>query len=348
MTGRPGGAVDGTPGPREVDPAGDNLGAMSADSAVRGATALLAEAGVPSPRVDAVRLLAHALEVDAGEAERLVLLRSPLTPAQATRFAADVDRRRQRVPLQHITGRAPFRYLELLVGPGVFVPRPETESVAGTVIDRLTALAAVDHGGGHRSDGEDSAAMPARPGQPGRRPVVVDLCTGSGAIALAVATEVPCAEVVAVELSPEALAWAGRNLERLAKGTAGLAERVYLREGDATAPAVTGDLDGTVDVVVSNPPYVPTDAVPKEPEVARHDPAMALYGLGDDGLRVPRAIAARAAELLRPGGLFVMEHADVQGEALVAYLTSQGVWSDPEDRLDAAGRPRYVVAWRAE
>ena len=126
-----------------------------------------------------------------------------------------------------------------------------------------------------------------------------------------------------------------------------MAPQVALRAGDATDAAVTGDLDGTVDVVVSNPPYVPPEAVPTEPEVAEHDPDLALFGLGEDGLSVPRAVAARAADLLRPGGLFVMEHADVQGEALARHLRSRGVWRDVIDRRDALGRPRYVTAFRA-
>ena len=288
----------------------------TADAMVRSAAAVLTEAGVPSPRRDAVLLLAHVLGVDAGEAERAVLLRRPLEERSRSRFASYVDERRSRVPLQHLTGTAPFRHLELSVGPGVFVPRPETEAVAGAVVERLTDAAAQNWS---------------------RRPVVVDLCTGSGAIALAVATEVPCAVVVGVELSPEAFAWAARNRDRLCP-------RVELRQGDATDAAVCADLAGLADLVVSNPPYIPPGAVPVDPEVRDHDPDLALYGRGDDGLEVPRRVAAVAAVLLRPGGRFVMEHAEVQGDALVDHLTRDGRWGDVRDRADHTGRPRFVEA----
>lgn len=293
---------------------------VTADEAVRCATSVLSAAGVPSPRRDALLLLAHCLGVDAGEAERAVLLRRGLGEAEQARFDALTTERRSRVPLQHLTGRAPFRHLELEVGPGVFVPRPETEAVAGAVVDHLTAAAAQGWS---------------------RRPLVVDLCTGSGAIALAVATEVPCANVVAVEISPEAFAWASRNAERNAR-------RVELRQGDATDPATCADLHGLVDVVVSNPPYIPPEAVPVDPEVRDHDPGIALYGRGRDGLDVPRGVIGVAAGLLRSGGLFVMEHAEVQGEALIRGLLDDGRWGQVHDRLDHAGRPRFVVATRLD
>ncbi|MDO5699629.1 MAG: HemK/PrmC family methyltransferase, partial [Dermatophilus congolensis] len=170
-----------------------------------------------------------------------------------------------------------------------------------------------------------------------RRPLVVDLCTGSGAIALAVATEVPCADVVAVELSEHALAWAGRNRDMHCP-------RVELRHGDATDPATCADVAGRVDVVVSNPPYIPPDAVPVDPEVRDHDPEIALYGRGHDGLDVPRKVIDVAAGLLRPGGLFVMEHAEVQSQALVRHLTQAGRWGDVQAGTDHAGRPRFVSA----
>lgn len=293
---------------------------VGADAAVREATSVLRSAGVPSPRRDAVLLLAHCLGVDAGEAEKAVVMRRDLSVGQRERFESLVGERRTRLPLQHLTGRAPFRHLELHVGPGVFVPRPETETVAGAVIDHLTAAA---------SRGWT------------RRPLVVDLCTGSGAIALAVATEVPCADVVGVELSAEAFAWASRNREIHCP-------RVQLRQGDATDPATCADLAGLVDVVVSNPPYIPPDAVPVDPEVRDHDPEVALYGLGSDGLEVPRKVAGVAARLLRPGGLFVMEHADVQGEALARHLAVDGRWGQVQVGLDQVGRPRFVSATRLD
>jgi len=194
----------------------------------------------------------------------------------------------------------------------VFVPRPETEVVVGWAVDRARELVAA-----------------------GRAPVVVDLCTGSGAIALAVADEVPTARVHAVELDPGALVWARRNLA----GTA-----VELHEGDA-ATALPG-LDGTVDLVVSNPPYIPPDGVIRDPEVAQHDPALALWGHGQDGLDVLRAVALTAGRLLRPGGWFVVEHADVQGEAVPAALREQGGWDQVADHRDLAGRDRFTTARR--
>ncbi|MGE9351211.1 peptide chain release factor N(5)-glutamine methyltransferase [Isoptericola variabilis] len=301
-------------------------------AALRRATARLAAAGVPSPRVDAETLLAHALGVDRSEARRLAVLDRGLPDGAAERFATDVARRADREPLQHLTGVAAFRHLELAVGPGVFVPRPETEQVAQVAIDEATRVVA-----------REGAA------------VVVDLCTGSGAIALAVATEVPGTRVHAVELDSEAHGWAARNV---AAATGDRQDAVvHLVRGDART--ALRDLDGQVDVVVSNPPYVPPGAVPRDPEVADHDPAVALYGLGDDGLEVPRGVTAAAARLLRPGGLYVMEHAEVQAAAARAMVAGTTVgtvvgtgvgtagFGPATTREDLAGRPRMVVARRA-
>jgi release factor glutamine methyltransferase len=226
-------------------------------------------------------------------------------------FEAMVAERAARVPLQHLTGRAAFRHIELDVGPGVFVPRPETEVVAGAAIEAAS-----------------------RVGDEGRAAVVVDLCTGSGAIAAAVADEVPGAQVHACELDPMAHAWAARNVARW---------RVDLRLADA-AVAFT-DLDGTVDVVVSNPPYIPPGCEPQDPEVREHDPEVALYGGGEDGLTVPRLVAATAARLLRPGGVLVMEHADTQQETLLSWLRA-GPWAEVTGHRDLADRPRFVTAVR--
>jgi len=275
-------------------------------SAVRAATARLAAAGVPSPQSDAVALAAHALGVSLGDVRKAMVM-GGAAPAAYERL---VEERAARVPLQHLTGRAGFRGLELSVGPGVFVPRPETEFVAGLAIEAAHAMAA---------------------------PVVVDLCTGSGAIALAVADEVPSATVYAVELGADAHAWAARNV-----ADTGL--RVDLRQGDATT--AFPELEGTVDLVVSNPPYIPVGMVPLDPEVRDHDPELALYGGSEDGLRVPLAVAARAAELLRPGGLLVMEHADTQGESLPGALRRTGSWTEVSDHEDLAGRPRATTARR--
>ncbi|RPF25797.1 peptide chain release factor N(5)-glutamine methyltransferase [Georgenia muralis] len=281
--------------------------------AVRGAAALLAEAGVPSPEVDARLLAEHVL----GRA--LYLLPAGATfdradggPDLQARFADLVERRRRREPLQHLTGAMAFRHLTLAAGPGAFVVRPETEVVAEAAIDALRRA---------------GSAVP----------VAVDLCTGSGAIALAVATEVPGALVHAVELSPAAVAVARRNV-------AALAPSVHLVEGDAAT--ALPELDGSVDVVVANPPYIPPGAVPREVEVREHDPDLALYGGGADGLDTPRAVVARAARLLRPGGVLVMEHAEVQAAAVRDLVTGAG-FVDVVTGTDLTGRDRYVTARRA-
>jgi release factor glutamine methyltransferase len=230
-----------------------------------------------------------------------------------------VAERARRVPLQHLTGKAGFRRLDLSVGPGVFVPRFETELVAGLAIDHL-----LRHSLG-------LGPVPAAP-------VVVDLCTGSGAIALAIKDEVPAAEVHGVELSDLAHAWAIRNRDDLGLD-------VDIRLGDAIL--AFPELESRVDVVVSNPPYIPVGAVPNDPEVRDHDPEVALFGGGSDGLRIPLEVAARAAVLLRVGGFFVMEHADVQGGSLPAALRATGLWQDIQDHADLNGRPRSVTAVRA-
>jgi release factor glutamine methyltransferase len=280
--------------------------------AVRAASRELAAAGVEAADVDAVVLAAHALHTTPGEVRRLMVLGAD-APAGLAPLVAE---RARRVPLQHLTGRAAFRHLELSVGPGVFVPRPETEIVSGLAIPVLRDVAARE----------------------GRAPVVVDLCTGSGAIALSLKQEVPVASVHAVELSDLAHAWAVRNRDDL-----GLDVEMVL--GDATT--AFPELAGEVDVVVSNPPYIPVGAVPNDPEVRDHDPEVALYGGSADGLRIPLEVAARAAALLRPGGVLLMEHADVQGRSLPAALQAAGVWTDIEDHADLAGRPRVTRAVRA-
>ncbi|NHC44782.1 peptide chain release factor N(5)-glutamine methyltransferase [Motilibacter aurantiacus] len=283
----------------------------SARDLLRWGTSLLADAGVASARHDAEALLLHASGLE--RARLLTLGAGDKVPGEAA-YRELVAERSSRVPLQHLTGRAWFRHLELAVGPGVFVPRPETEVVAQEAVDE--ALRLVRDGG---------------------RPVVVDLGTGSGAIAAAVATEAPGARVLAVEKGPDAHAWAARNVE----GTG-----VELRLGDLAD--AFADLDGEVDVVVSNPPYIPPDAAPIDPEVRDHDPELALYGGGEDGLDALRAVERTARRLLRPGGLLVIEHADSQGESAPAVLRATAAWRDVTDLPDLTGRPRYVRARRAE
>jgi release factor glutamine methyltransferase len=280
---------------------------------VEGAATVLAEAGVPSPRHDAIALAAHAL----GLARVEMVLPPPLPEGFAATYAGLVERRRRREPLQHIVGHTVFRFLTLRVEPGVFVPRPETETVAQLAIDEAAALAAS-----------------------GGRPLVVDLCTGTGAIAASVDTEVPASRVVAVDLSDAAVGLARAN----AAAVAGPDLRVV--QGDVRDPALLAELDGTVDVVVSNPPYIPPDAVPLDPEVRDHDPDVALYGGGADGLDVPRAVVAAAARLLAPGGLLVMEHAEVQGATARAAAAATGAFVDVRTVPDLTGRPRTLVARR--
>lgn len=286
-------------------------------AALADATTRLSAAGVGSAWAEAQILAAHTLGVTRSELSRLVVLGA----AAPDGLAELVDRRSRREPLQHLVGRAPFRTVELLVGPGVFVPRPETEVVAGLAVD---AAREVDH------------------------PLVVDLCTGSGAIALAVAVEVPDARVVAVEVDPAAHAWAVRNLQALAGQHPGLADRVDVRLGDAAGAdrSVLAELVGQVDVVAANPPYIPPDATPVDPEVRDHDPAVALYGGGDDGLLVPAQVVAAARGLLRPGGLLVMEHADTQGPGARA-LAAGPAWSQVRTATDLTGRSRALLARRA-
>ncbi|HEY0186404.1 MAG TPA: peptide chain release factor N(5)-glutamine methyltransferase [Cellulomonas sp.] len=279
---------------------------------VEAAARVLAEAGVPSPRPDAVALAAHALGLP-----RLELALAP-EPSDgfAAGYAALVDRRRRREPLQHIVGTTGFRHLTLRVEPGVFVPRPETETVAQVAVDEAARLVAL-----------------------GSEPLVVDLCCGAGGIALSVATEVPSARVAAVDAAPEAVALTVRNRDLV-----GATLRV--EHGDVRDAALLADLDATVHVLVSNPPYIPPDAVPVDPEVRDHDPDLALYGGGADGLEVPRAVIAAAARLLRPGGLLVMEHAEVQGAAARAEAAASRAFDRIETRADLTGRPRMLVARR--
>jgi len=308
--------------------------------AVREAVRVLSEAGVRSAGYDAVALAAHALGTTPAEVHRLMIVGAPV-PAG---FVDLVSERARRVPLQHLTGRAGFRRLELSVGPGVFVPRFETELTAGLAIEFLISDNPEDPATDGSTDPGTVQRTAARFGGPGRTPppglrvVAVDLCTGSGAIALSIKDEVPWAEVYGVELSRLAHTWAVRNRDDLGLD-------VDLRLGDATV--AFPELEAEVDVVVSNPPYIPVGAIPNDPEVRDHDPEVALYGGSADGLRIPLQVATRAASLLRQGGLFVMEHADVQGDSLLAALTATGLWQDVQDHEDLNGRPRAVTALRA-
>ncbi|MCS0500689.1 peptide chain release factor N(5)-glutamine methyltransferase [Protaetiibacter mangrovi] len=268
-------------------------------------------AHVPTPEADAELLLAHVLGLSRGQVQAKAVTGSGVDPDELLAYLEAVERRAAREPLQHITGVAPFRSLELAVGPGVFVPRPETEFVAQLAIDALQAV-----------------ASPV--------PVAVDLGTGSGALALALATEVPHARVAAVENSPRAFIWAKENARRIGADN--------LRLVFADLAEALPELDGTVDVLVSNPPYIPDDAIPRDPEVRLHDPAVALYG-GPDGLDVVRALSRRALALLRPGGALVIEHGELQGAELRALLEADG-WRAAATHRDLLGRDRATTALR--
>ncbi|WP_280221361.1 peptide chain release factor N(5)-glutamine methyltransferase [Nocardia neocaledoniensis] len=272
----------------------------------------LATAGVASPLPDAENLAAHALGVD-----RMRLALHPMIEsAEAARFTALVEQRAARIPLQHLTGTAAMGEIDLAVGPGVFVPRPETELLFAWALAWLETLP-------HDHD-----------------PIVVDLCTGTGALALAIAHARPDARVHAVELDPDALTWARRNADdRGADGDT----VITLHAADVTDPALLSELSGRVDLVVSNPPYIPDGAV-LEPEVADHDPHRALFG-GPDGLDVIRAMVPTIARLLRPGGATAIEHDDTNGGGVAALLAGAG-FADIVEHPDLAGKPRFVVAAR--
>ncbi|WP_436407400.1 peptide chain release factor N(5)-glutamine methyltransferase [Agromyces litoreus] len=277
------------------------------DAAVRA----LSAAGVPDPEVDADLLLGHVLGLSRGGVHARLVIGDELAPSAAGALDALVERRARREPLQHLTGRAAFRSLELAVGPGVFVPRPETELLAQLAIDALRA-----------------AAEP--------EPIGLDLGSGSGAIALSMATEVPHARVWAVENSPEAFPWTRRNVDEVG------APNLELVFGDL-AEALP-ELDGRVAVVASNPPYIPDDALPRDPEVRLHDPGHALYG-GPDGLDVVRILSRRALRLVHRGGALMIEHGESQSAGVAAILEGDG-WHGVAHHRDLTGRDRVTTAHR--
>ena len=285
----------------------------------------LAAAGVPSPDTDAVLLAAYVKGVPRSR----LLLHDRMDQTERTAYERLLTRRMARVPLQHLVGAAPFRNLELEVGPGVFIPRPETELVAQAGIDALRAL-------------------------PPEERRAVDLCTGSGAVAFALATEAAPAQVVAVEVDDAAVAWTRRNLEALSEEIEASGSRVDVVHADARTCASDGGplagLRAKAAVVTMNPPYVPSGARVRDPEVRDHDPALALYG-GVDGLDVIRGAIGTAADLLQPGGLLVIEHSDEQGDeaedGVPALLLADGRWREVADHRDLARKPRFTTATRA-
>ena len=267
------------------------------------AAAQLAEAGIDSARHDAEQLAAHLAGTERG---RLSLVES-LDEDFFTRYHDVVAARSRRVPLQHLVGTEAFGPVVLHVGPGVFIPRPETEAMLAWAIAQRLPI----------------------------RPVIVDVCTGSGALALALARHLADARVIGIDDSDAALDYARRNVE---------GSSVELVRADAAAPGLLAELDGRADLVVSNPPYVPDDAV-VEPEVAQYDPPHAVFG-GPDGMTVIAAVVRQAGRWLRPGGLFAVEHDDTTSTNTVELVESTGLFEDIKARQDLAGRPRFVTARR--
>lgn len=293
----------------------------------------LSNAGIDSAATESAELLAHVLAVPRNR----LFMQDNVEEDDRIAFERLMAKRLNRIPLQHIMGTAAFRRIELEVGPGVFIPRPESELVAEAAIRFLNELT---------------------------NPIAVDLCTGSGAIAISLAIEVPGTRVVGIELSPDAFPWLEQNIRKFDLGIP-----VEVHQIDATdySAEVFVGLTGKCDVVTCNPPYIPVDMIPRDPEVRIHEPAMALYG-GVDGLQVIRGIAKTAALLLKPGGLLVVEHADVQGpdagemsvvsvlrdaqldEELATYIPGVPgdlLFTEVSDRQDFNQRPRFTVATRA-
>jgi release factor glutamine methyltransferase len=271
--------------------------------AIDSAAALLAEAGIDSARCDAEQLAAHVAGIDRG---RLTLIES-IDDEFLVRYHDAVAARSRRVPLQHLTGTAPFGPVVLHVGPGVFIPRPETEAILEWAMAQHLPEA----------------------------PVIVDLCTGSAALAVALAHHRPGARVIGIDDSAAALDYARRNVE----GTA-----VELVHADVTTPDLLPELDGEVDLIVANPPYVP-DSAALDPEVAEHDPAHAVFA-GPDGMAVIPALVVLAARWLRPGGRFAVEHDDTTSSPTVEAIQATGLFDHVVARRDLTGRPRFVTACR--
>lgn len=284
---------------------------------IKKAIALLTEADVSSPQVDAELLMAHVV----GIARSQLLTVVDLPDEQVSDFEMLVARRANRVPLQHLTGVAYFRRLELAVGPGVFVPRPETELLVEAAIKHLKNLNAPR--------------------------IAVDLCAGSGAIALSLALEVPGTTVHAVELSDDAFNWLTHNVVDHAAKLEAVDSQVLVHHGNAGDRSLLSELSNQLDAVVSNPPYIPSEMIPRDPEARDHDPAIALFS-GVDGLDVARKVVLVAADLLKPGGFVGIEHADVQGESLPALFKDMpSFWSEVKDNVDYNKLPRFTTAIRS-
>ena len=284
--------------------------------ALRDANKILAEAGVTSAQNDASLLLAFALGIARTQLDPF----AELSDEAKQEFENLISKRAKRIPLQHLTGQAYFRHITLRVGAGVFIPRPETELLAQAGIDYLNSI-------------------------PSPR-LAVDLCAGSGAVALSMAIEAPNTTVHAIEFSQEAFTWLQQNVEDHSSQLSAVGSKVICYLADATDQTVLAQLEGQVDVVLSNPPYIPEAMIPREPEARDYDPEMALFS-GPDGLDVARGVVLVASLLLKQDGLFGMEHADVQGEEVPAILNQKGSWGSIRDNMDYNGLPRYATAFKA-
>ncbi len=281
---------------------------MDIKALLRSAKSELAESQISE--VDAEHLLAHVLGISRMDLHNSVLVESVLEAVSdddvvETQFFSLLDRRINHEPLQYLTGLAPFRYLEIEVGPGVLVPRPESELLVDAVLTHIKNLPA---------------------------PVsVIDLGAGSGALALAIATEAPDTRVIAVENSPEAIFWLKRNVSVIA-------ENVRVVEGD-----VAEVLPGIkCDVVIANPPYIP-DSQPLPRDVAGFEPHAALFG-GPTGMELPRVFITAAARLLKSAGVLVIEHTESQGSFIANELALDFESITLHD--DLVGRPRWTSAVR--
>ena len=281
------------------------------------ATLLLTEAQVSSPQVDAEILLAYVLGVERNQLTSV----NQISDEQLFEYENLVARRANRVPLQHLTGIAYFRHLELAVGPGVFVPRPETELLVEAAIKHLKTVSSSR--------------------------IAIDLCAGSGAIALSLALEVPGTTVHAVELSDDAFKWLTHNVVDHAEKLEAVESHVIVHHGNAGDQSLLSELFNQVDALVSNPPYIPSEMIPRDPEARDHDPAIALFS-GADGLDVAREVVLVAAELLKPGGFVGVEHADMQGESMPALFDAMpNTWTNVKDNLDYNKLPRFTTAVRS-
>ncbi len=294
--------------------------AIAISEVLKAAATQLSEAGIESARVDAELLLCHVLECDRSG----LFVLDTVSEEQLEEYIQFVAFRSARVPLQHLTGKAAFRRIEISVGPGVLIPRPETELLVDKAIGFVRDIS---------------------------EPVIVDLCSGSAAMSVSLAIEIPCSEVHALEFVDEAFAWGQKTVRDFAAEIAMVGSTISLHHADVRGCEVGAlkSLAGKVDVIVANPPYIPSAAIPRDPEVFQYEPHSALFG-GEDGMEFVGAIVAAAKFLLKPGGLVVIEHGDNQGEdgdpSVPRVLRESGVFASVSDHNDLAGRPRFTSGVR--